>query len=262
MDLELAGRISLVTGGSSGLGLASAGALAKEGARVAIASRSRDKLERAATAIHAFSGQHVETIVADLAELESIPALVDAVRRQLGPVDILVANAGGPQPGRFDEMTRESFDRAYRLTLMSTIELCRAVLPDMIAAGRGRIVAITSTSARQPIDGLILSNTFRAGLTGFLKTLSREVGGTGITVNSVAPGYVETERLAELAAHKASTTGQSIDSIRAGWAEGSSLKRLGEPAEIGDAVTWLCSERASFITGQVLVVDGGRVLGL
>ncbi|TPW11758.1 MAG: 3-oxoacyl-acyl-carrier protein reductase, partial [bacterium] len=194
MDLALEGRVALVTGGSSGLGLASATALAREGARVAIASRSRENLERGATAIHAACGRQVETVIADVSELESIPALVENVRRQLGPIDILVANAGGPPPGRLSDLPREAFELAYRLTLMSSVELCRAVLPDMIAKGNGRIVAITSTTVRQPIDGMILSNTFRAGLTGFLKSLSREVGPTGITVNSVAPGYVETER--------------------------------------------------------------------
>jgi 3-oxoacyl-[acyl-carrier protein] reductase len=262
MDLGLTGRVALVTGGSSGLGLAAATALAGEGARVALASRSKDNLERAATSIHAATGRDVETFVADVSDLEAIPALVTAARDRLGPIAILVANAGGPSPGKFADLDRAAFDRAYRLTLMSTVELCRAVLPDMTAKGSGRIVAITSTTVRQPIDGLILSNTFRAGLTGFLKTLSREVGPNGITVNSVAPGYVETERLAELKEHAATTSGRSIDDVEASWAASTALGHLGEPRDIGDAIAWLCSENAGYITGQVMVVDGGRVLGL
>jgi len=262
MDLGLTGRVALVTGGSSGLGLATAIALAGEGARVAIASRSKDNLEKAATAVHAATGRDAETFEADLSDLDAIPLLAANVRARLGPIEILVANAGGPSPGRLLDLDRQAFDKAYRLTLMSTIELCRAVLTDMTPAGHGRIVAITSTTVRQPIDGLILSNTFRAGLTGFLKTLSREVGPAGITVNSVAPGYVETERLAELKEHAASASGRSIDQVEAAWIASTALGRLGQPDEIGDAIAWLCSERASYVTGQVLVVDGGRVMGL
>jgi 3-oxoacyl-[acyl-carrier protein] reductase len=262
MDLGIAGRAALVTGASAGLGFASARALAAEGARLAIVSRSRDNIEKAASAIHAATGGDVFPFAGDLADTDRIPALVDRIRAATGPISILVANAGGPSAGRLETLGPEHFERAYRLTLMSAVELCRAVLPDMKSLSWGRIVAITSTSVKQPIDGLLLSNTFRPGLTGFLKTLSREVGRAGITVNSVAPGYTDTERLAELAARAAGERNRTIEEIMKGWAEGTALGRLGEPDEIGAAVAWLCSEQAGFITGTVLGVDGGRTLGL
>lgn len=262
MDLGIAGRGALVTGASSGLGLASARALAGAGARVLLVSRSAERLQQAATTIHAATGQAPEFLAADLTDLDAIPGVVAAARERLGPIDILVTNAGGPPAGAFEDSTRAAFDLAYRLTLMSAVELVRAVLPDMKPRRWGRIVAITSTSVKQPIDGLLLSNVFRAGLTGFLKTLSREVGGFGITVNSVAPGYTETDRLMELGQRSAATRGESIEAVYAGWASATALRRLGEPDEIGAAVAWLCSERAAFITGQVMVVDGGRSAGL
>lgn len=262
MDLGLKDRAALVTGASAGLGFAAAKALAADGARVAIASRSKDNIERAASAIHAATGVLVEPFVADVSDLDSIPGLVERVRGAIGPVTILVANAGGPPAGRFEELDRGAFDLACRLTLMSAVELCRAVLPDMKAARWGRIVAITSTSVKQPIDGLLLSNVFRAGLTGFLKTLSREVGSLGITVNSVAPGYSDTERLAELAQRVSRQQGKKVSEVCEAWAAGTPLHRLGDPDEIGAAVAWLCSEPAAFITGTVLPVDGGRSAGL
>ena len=262
MDFRIRGRTALVTGASAGLGYASALALAREGVRLAIVSRSRENIDKAAESIRKETGSEVAAFVADVSDLDAVPALADQVRARLGPITILVANAGGPPAGTFMELSREAFDTAYRLTLMSSIELCRAVLPDMRTAGWGRIVAITSTTVKQPIDGLLLSNVFRAGLTGFLKTISREVAAAGITVNSVAPGYTDTERLVELAEHMADRQDSTIESVRKSWAESTPIKRLGRPDEIGDAVAWLCSEQASFMTGRVLTVDGGRFGGL
>jgi 3-oxoacyl-[acyl-carrier protein] reductase len=262
MDLGIDGRVALVTGASSGLGLAAAKRLAAGGARVVLVSRSRERLETAATAVHAACGAHVDLVPGDLAEPANVPELVARAREAAGPIDILVANAGGPPPGRFDELPREAFDAAYRLTFLATVELCRAVLADMRARKWGRIVAITSTSVREPIPGLLLSNAFRTGLTAFLKTLSREVGSDGITVNSVAPGYTETDRLVQLAERNAADSGRSLEDVYAGWAAATALGRLGQPDEIGAAVAFLCSEPAAFITGQVLVADGGRTGGL
>jgi 3-oxoacyl-[acyl-carrier protein] reductase len=262
MDFGISGRVALVTGASAGLGYASARALAAEGVALAIVSRSRDNIEKAAVALHAATGVIAETFTADVADLDSIPGLVSAVRARLGPITILVANAGGPPAGTFADTPRDKFDLAYRLTLMSSVELCRAVLPDMKAAGWGRIVAITSSSVKQPIDGLLLSNTFRAGVTGFLKTLSREMGPFGITVNSVAPGYTETERLSELTRGAAAKQGVTEGDVKAAWAAGTPLRRLGTPEETGAAVAWLCSAQAAFLTGAVLPVDGGRAAGL
>jgi 3-oxoacyl-[acyl-carrier protein] reductase len=262
MDLGIDGRVALVTGASSGLGLAAAKRLAAGGARVVLVSRSRERLETAATAVHAATGAHVDLVPGDLADPANVPDIVARARAAAGPIDILVANAGGPSPGRFDELTREQFDAAYRLTFLAAVELCRAALPDMTATGWGRIVAITSTSVKEPIAGLLLSNAFRTGLTAFLKTLSREVGTSGITVNSVAPGYTETDRLVQLAQRSATGSGRTIEEVYAGWAAATAVGRLGQPDEIGAAVAFLCSEPAAFITGQVLVADGGRTGGL
>jgi 3-oxoacyl-[acyl-carrier protein] reductase len=262
MDFGIRGRVALVSGASAGLGYASARALAVEGVKLAIVSRSRENLERAAASLLAETGAVAEIFPADLSDLDGIAPLVRLVRERLGPISILVANAGGPPAGTFDELGRDLFDKAYRLTLMSNVELCREVLPDMKNQGWGRIVAITSVSVKQPIDGLLLSNAFRAGVTGFLKTLSREVAPRGITVNSVAPGYTETERLAELARSASKRQNKSIEEIREGWAASTALKRLGRPGEIGAAVAFLCSEPAAYITGSVIAVDGGRALGL
>jgi len=262
MDLGIRGKTALVTGASSGLGFAAARTLAAEGARVVIVSRSKENIEKAATAIHADSGADVIPLTADLSETAGIADLVERARAAAGPITILVANAGGPPAGRFDELAADRFDVAYRLTLLATVELCRSVLPDMKAAGWGRIVAITSTSVKQPIDGLLLSNTFRPGLTGFLKTLSREVGGHGITVNSVAPGYTDTERLESLVRKTAKDKGTTGEAVRAEWAAATAMGRIGEPEEIAAAVAWLCSRQAGYISGAVLPVDGGRTLGL
>lgn len=262
MDFGIEGRVALVTGASAGLGLAAAEALAAEGARVAIASRSKDNIEKAAAQIHARTGRLVDPFVADVGDTAGLIDLVGRVRAALGPLAILVSNAGGPPAGRFEELTAATFEQAHRLTFLATVELCRLALPDMRAAGWGRIVVITSTAARQPIDGLLLSNSYRAGLTGFLKTLSREYGEHGITVNSVAPGYTQTERLAHLGDRVAQEQGRTREQVYAAWAEATPLKRLGRPEEIGAAVAWLASEPAGFITGTQLVVDGGRMAGL
>jgi 3-oxoacyl-[acyl-carrier protein] reductase len=262
VDLGIRGRTALVTGASAGLGLASAVALAKDGARLAIVSRSETNLEQAREAIRSETGQDAALFTADVSDLDTIEPLVRAVTKALGTVSILVANAGGPPAGTFEELPRDKFDLAYRLTLMSNVELCREVLPGMVRQKWGRIVAITSTSVKQPIDGLLLSNTFRTGLTGFLKTISREYAPHGITVNSVAPGYTDTERLVELAQHAATRQQKSIEEIRAGWAAGTPMKRLGRSKEVGATVAWLCSEAAAFITGSVIPVDGGRAAGL
>lgn len=262
MNLEIEGRTALVTGASAGLGMAAAEALAAEGARVAIVSRSRENVERAASAIHARTGRLADTFTADMSDTAGIAALVERVRAACGPISILVSNAGGPPAGRFEELAPEAFDTAHRLTFLSTVELCRRTLPDMAAQRWGRVVVITSTAARQPIDGLLLSNSYRAGLTGFLKTLSREYGDRGITFNSVAPGYTQTERLAHLGERVAREQGKTLEEVYAMWAEATPLKRLGRPEEIGAAVAWLASEPAGFITGQQLVVDGGRMAGL
>ena len=251
MDLGLNGKRALVTGASSGLGLACAQALAAEGVAVAIAARSAERLAAAAATIDtSSSGQPVAEIVADVSSPDAVAAMVAEADAALGGIDILIANAGGPPPGRFADTDVAAYEPALRLNLLSTVAMCKATVPAMQARGWGRVVAITSTSVREPIEFLILSNTARAGLTGFLKTLAREVAADGVTVNSVQPGLHDTNRLRAL-------TGQSLDraaSVPAG--------RLGDPADFGRIAAFVCSDAAKFLTGAAIPVDGGALHGL
>lgn len=240
MDLDLVGRRALVTGASSGLGLACAQALASEGATVAIASRSAERLAAAAATI---DGDVVQ-IVADVAAIDAVADMVATARERLGGIDILVANAGGPPPGDFAGTELDAYEPALRLNLLSTVAMCKAVVPDMVERRWGRVVAITSMSVREPIAHLILSNTARAGLTGFLKTLAREIASDGVTVNSVQPGLHLTDRV----------TGVYGDDLPD--------RPMGDPADFGQVVAFLCSEQARFTTGVQLHVDGGDYAGL
>lgn len=247
MDLGLEGRRAVVTGASSGLGLACAQALAAEGARVAIVSRSAERLAAAAATI----GGEVVDIVADVADPADVDAMAAAAVAALGGVDILVANAGGPPPGNFAETPLDRYEPALRLNLVSTVAMCQAFVPGMQAQGWGRVLAITSISVREPIDRLILSNTARAGLTGFLKTLAREVAADGVTVNSLQPGLHATDRL-----H--SVYGDDLSEVAAGIPAGV----VGAPRDFGAIAAFLCSDSARFVTGVALPVDGGAAHGL
>jgi 3-oxoacyl-[acyl-carrier protein] reductase len=245
MQLGLQGRRALVTGASSGLGLACAQALAAEGAIVAIAARSAEKLAAAAATLDAVQ------IVADVSSPEGVTDMVATANDALSGIDILIANAGGPPPGNFTDTDLELYEPALRLNLLSTVAMCKAVVPAMRSNGWGRVVAITSTSVREPIDRLILSNTARAGLTGFLKTLAREVAGDGVTVNSLQPGLHETERLQTV-------YGDDLPSVAAGIPAGI----LGDPADFGRIAAFLCSDVARFLTGAAIPVDGGALRGI
>jgi 3-oxoacyl-[acyl-carrier protein] reductase len=247
MDLGLTGRRALVTGASSGLGLACARALAAEGAQVAIVSRSPERLADAALTI---AGDVVQ-IVADVSDTTGVADMVVEVEERLGGVDILIANAGGPPRGNFASTEFAAYEPALRLNLLSTIAMCTAVVPAMQRRGWGRVVAITSTSAREPIDQLILSNTARAGVTGFLKTLAREVAGDGVTVNSLQPGLHATDRLAEV-------YGGDFTELAATVPAGA----VGDPDDFGSLAAFLCSDRAKFITGVAIPLDGGAGRGL
>ena len=250
MDLGINGRRALVTGASSGLGLSTARALAANGVSVVLSSRSAERLEKAAGSIRPVDGARVITIAADVSDPSQVSDLVAAAESELGGVDILVANAGGPPPGNFESTPFEAYDAALRLNLLSTIAMCRAVVPGMRERRWGRIVAITSSSVREPIDRLILSNTARAGVTGFLKTVAREVAGHGITVNSLQPGLHLTDRLASLY--------PDPDAVAASIPAG----RLGDPDDFGNVAAFLCSEHAKFVTGVALPLDGGALHGL
>ncbi len=273
MDLGLTGRRALVCGSSSGLGHAIALELAREGASVVLASRSRERLERArADIIRACSGgdahgaagveARVAVAVADLSERAGRRALFDEARAAFGGVDILVTNSGGPPAGPLEAHDLDSWRKAYEGLLESVIELAGLVLPDMKARGWGRIVNVTSISVKQPVDGLIVSNTLRAGVTGFARTVANEVAPFGITVNNVLPGYTRTDRLGELAAAGAARSGKSPEEIFAAWEAQTPAGRLGEPHELAALAAFLCSERAGYITGQSVAVDGGWIRSL
>jgi len=242
MDFGLQGRRAAIAGASSGLGLATARALAAEGVRVAICGRDRERIEQAAASI---DGDAV-AIVADMSETDGPGAFVDQAVAALGGVDILVANAGGPPPGNFESTPYEAYPTALQLNLLSTVAMCQAAVPPMQQRGWGRVVAITSISVRQPIAGLILSNTARAGVTGFLKTLALEVAGDGVTVNSVLPGSHDTDRLRSMYGGDLS-----------GAAAATPVGAVGRPDDFGAVAAFLCSDQARFITGSAIPVDGG-----
>ncbi len=262
MDLGIKDRVALVTGASGGLGLAAATALAAEGARVAINSRSLANLEKAAAQLKDIIG-HSPTIAAGDLSIEGVPEkIVDEVKARIGKIDILVVNAGGPPPGKFLQHTKEAWRQSAELTLFSAINLVRASVPDMINARWGRIIFITSVAVKQPIDNLIISNTLRAGVTGFAKSISNELAASGITVNTVCPGYTDTERLKVLAGNIASSTGKSIEEAYRGWTGAIPAGRVGKPEELAALIAFLASEKASFITGAAIPVDGGYCKGL
>jgi 3-oxoacyl-[acyl-carrier protein] reductase len=247
MNLGLEGRVALVMGASRGLGRAIVAALAREGATVAIASRSAEKLDEAAAEI----GDAAMPFVADAADLDRLAALPGEVAEALGPVEILVANAGGPPLGGALDHELDAWETAYRSLVLAPRVLTGAVLPGMRERGWGRIVNVGSTSTREPIPGLNLSNAHRMAAVGFLKTLSREVAADGITVNTVATGSFATERLADDTGSLQGAEEAARTNVPAG--------RLGNPEEYADLVAFLCSERASYITGTVIPIDGGML---
>lgn len=246
MDFGLAGRRAAVAASSAGLGLASAQALAAEGVRVAICGRDPERLAAAAAPIDG-----VVALEADVSTVAGAQGFVAAATEALGGLDILVPNAGGPPPGTFASTPLDAYAPALELNLLSTVAMCQAAVPAMCQQGWGRVVAITSVSVRQPIAELILSNTARAGVTGFLKTLAREVAPTGVTVNSVQPGLHATDRLVQLHGGDPSAAASRVPA-----------GALGRPEDFGAVVAFLCSDAARFITGAALPVDGGAYQGL
>jgi 3-oxoacyl-[acyl-carrier protein] reductase len=246
MDLGIAGKVALVTGGSSGMGLAAATSLAREGCNVCVVARSPERLADAVVALQEYGGI-VHAVLADVEDPDAAERMVAETREVLGPVDILVANAGGPPFGTFTQVSLEDWDVAVQRSFLGTVRLIRAVLPDMRAAGWGRIVTITSRSVREALDGLVLSNATRSAVAGVVRSLAREVGGDGVLVNNVLPGSTDTPRLRELGEG-------TLEEKAAGIPVG----RIGRAEEIGDVVAFLASERASFVNGVSLLVDGGE----
>jgi 3-oxoacyl-[acyl-carrier protein] reductase len=262
MDLGLRGRVAIVAASSRGLGRACALELAREGAVPVICARDGAALAEAAAEILAATGVDPFWLAADLREEAPIRHLADETLRRYGRIDVLVTNSGGPPPGEFDGFGDEAWFAAHQLTLMSAVRLIRAVLPAMRAQQWGRIVNITSVSVKQPIDNLLLSNVYRPGVVGLAKTLSAQVAREGITINNVAPGYTRTTRVLQLARDRASRQGKTLDEVLAETAAGSPMNRMGEPEELAALVAFLASERAGYITGTTIPVDGGYVKSL
>ncbi len=262
MDLGLKGKTALVAASSRGLGRAVADELAKEGANLLICARTVASLEEAGRAIYEETGVEVVAVPTDLSDPAAVDLLMETAASEFDKIDILVTNTGGPPPGPFESHSVEQWSAAVEQNLNSVLNLTRAVLPGMKEAGWGRIINITSVAVKQPIDGLILSNAVRAAVTGFAKTLANEVAPSGITVNNVMPGFTRTERLDGLAANISETQGISVEEAFARWEAQSPMGRIGEPSEFAALVAFLASERASYITGTSIPVDGGFIQAL
>jgi 3-oxoacyl-[acyl-carrier protein] reductase len=259
MDLGLDGRVALVTAASKGLGRATATRLAAEGARVMVSSRGADQLARTAAEIAEATGAQVESCPADVSDAADLDRLLRETQERLGGVDVLVNNAGGPPPGGFDALDDAAWQAAFELNLLSTVRLFRGVLPHMRARGWGRIVTIASSSIRQPIDDLTLSNTFRVGLLGLAKSVALEVAGDGVLVNTLGPGRIDTDRVAALDTGRAARTGRPVEEVRAQQEAGIPVGRYGTAEEFAKVAAFLASDANSYVTGQHLLVDGGLV---
>lgn len=262
MDLDIRGRAALVTASSRGLGRAVATALAVEGANVALCARGEEELRRTRGEIEKAAGTRVLAYPADVSIPDQVDGLIDAVEKDFGAVDILICNAGGPPSGTIADFGPGDYERALDLNLKSAIRLCYGVLRGMKARQWGRIVVVTSVSARQPLDNLVLSNTARAGVLGFAKSLSNHLAPHGITVNSVCPGYTRTGRVEGLAREFESRGSGSAEEFFRRIEQDIPMGRLGRPEELAAAVTFLCSQPAGYITGTALQVDGGFIRAL
>ncbi|GHO93546.1 oxidoreductase [Reticulibacter mediterranei] len=263
MDLGLQGKVALVMAASKGLGRASASALAHEGVSVTIGARDSEKLTQTAQEIGKTSESRVLAVPCDVTHPEDLATIVETTMQEFGRLDILVNNAGGPPFGYFDSFDDEAWQQAFELNLLSTIRLIRLVLPHMRQAGGGRIINIVSTSVKQPIDGLLLSNTIRPGVVGLAKSLSFELAPDNITINNVCPGRILTDRLLQGASvQEKLAQGISAEEALSGQTKDIPLGRLGKPEELGALVAFLASSQASYITGTTIPVDGGLVRSL
>lgn len=262
MDFGLSNRTAFVAGASKGLGRAAARTLAKEGCNVAICSRNRERITSAADAIQTETGVETLPLVCDVTDDTQIDDAIGKTVETFGGLNVLITNAGGPPPGEATDVGPDDYREAVELNLMSTIELCDASVPYLRTAAQeddhARIIMVTSISAKQPIPTLALSNTARAGVQGYAKSLADDLGPRGITVNTVLPGYTRTHRLEELAEEIQEETGQSHSEIEAEWAGDNVLPRIGEPEEFAATVAFLASAQAGYVTGVALPVDGGR----
>jgi 3-oxoacyl-[acyl-carrier protein] reductase len=262
MDLGIRNKIALVAASSTGLGRAVAEELAAEGCHLVLCARGAEALTATRDAIVKANGVRAVAVQADLTSSGDVASVVNTGLKEFGRIDILVTNNGGPPTGHFENLTQEQWEMATRLTLYSAIELARMVLPGMKERGWGRILNITSIAVKQPVENLMLSNSLRAAVTGFARTLANEVATTGITVNNIMPGYTRTERLEDLARMLADREGISSDEFAARWSREIPMRRLGEPREFAALAAFLVSERASYITAQSIAVDGGWIRSL
>jgi 3-oxoacyl-[acyl-carrier protein] reductase len=258
MELKLNGKVALVVASSQGLGRAIAEQLVKEGAHVMITSRHEEKLQQVKQELEQLGSGKVAYHVADITNYDDIKSLVRATRDAFGKIDILINNAGGPPGGGFEQFSDEQWQQAFELNLLSYIRLIREVLPDLKQEG-GRIINIASSSVKQPIPGLILSNTFRLGIVGLAKTLSVELAPYNILVNTVAPGRIATDRVAHLDEMNAEKQGITKEEMEEKSKQSIPLKRYGEPEEFAKVVAFLVSDASTYITGSTLLVDGGMV---
>jgi 3-oxoacyl-[acyl-carrier protein] reductase len=261
MDLGLKGRRAVVGGGSAGLGRASAEALAGEGCDLLIWSRSEERLTAVADEIRATHGVKVAQVAADAAE-PGAAEIVAAAAREFGEIDIVVLNAGGPPTADPTQTDAAGWQRAFQLLAITPIELATLLLPGMRERGWGRVISLLSSTVRQPVSDLVYSNAGRSALASWLKTTAREIGSSGVTVNGVMPGRIATARIQQLDSGRAEREGTSEDEVRAEWIGKIPAGRYGRPEELGALVAFLASEQASYITGQLIAVDGGLIAGV
>jgi 3-oxoacyl-[acyl-carrier protein] reductase len=262
MDLGLKGKVAFVAAASQGLGRAIADELAAEGASLILNSRNAEKISTVTNEIRDKTGVETFPAAGDLSKTSELENAVTAGIRHFGRIDILITNIGGPPAGTFETLGRETWDDAYHSLIASVLDLTRLVLPGMKERRWGRILNVTSISVKQPVDNLILSNSMRAAVTGFAKSLSNEVAEFGITVNNILPGYTATERVEQLARSISDKEGTSVEEAKKRWESQIPMRRLGRPDEFAALAAFLVSERASYITGNSIPVDGGWIKSL
>jgi len=262
MDLGIKDKVAIVCASSKGLGKAVAFGLAREGVKLTVCARGKRDLDKTADEIVKETGAQVLAVECDMSKTDDIKKVVDETIKKYSRIDIVVNNAGGPPTGAFLDFSLEDWQKAIELNLFSTITMSKAVVPYMKEREWGRIINITSVAVKQPIDGLILSNTARAGVIGLAKTMSNEFGPYNITVNNVCPGRILTDRITHLASEKAKREGVSLEDALTSMEKDVPLRRIGRPEELANLVVFLASERASYITGTTIQVDGGLTRGL